>query len=105
MRRRHNENFRVSDAELAEVERIAKQWGTPRSEVWRRLLMTVKVIYDEELTLRDALQVNKKTFKLHKFLEKGDIPLYEAIRPVPELIRILDAKEIMKTVGRSKRDV
>lgn len=103
MQRRHNVNFRVSDAELAEIGRIAEHWGVPQSEVWRRLLTTVKVLYDSELTLSDALKPDKRTKKIMELLEKiGDPPLYEVMKPIPELIRILDAKEVMRMVKSDK---
>lgn len=96
-------NFRVSDAEFAEIRRIAEHWGVPHSEVWRRLLATVKVIYDSDLTLCDALKPDKRTAKIASLLAKiGDPPLYEVMRPIPELIKILDAKEVMRMVGRGE---
>lgn len=104
MQRKHNVNFRVSDVELAEIRRIAERWGVPHSEVWRRLLTTVKVLYNSDLTLSDALKPDERTLKIMKFLEKiGDPPLYKVMKSIPELIRILDAKEIMRMVRRGKR--
>lgn len=93
-------NFRVSEAELSEIKRISEQWGTPCSEVWRRLLTTVKVLYDSDLTLSDALAPSRWSFRLVKQINKlGDKPLHEVMRPIPELIKILDAKRVMASLG------
>jgi hypothetical protein len=103
MRLRHNENFRVSDDEHREIARMAKEWGVPRSEVWRRLLLTVRVLYDSDLMLSDVLKIDDKTFEIHQLLAEGhDLPLHEAMRPVPQLADILRAKETLSSLARSK---
>jgi hypothetical protein len=65
--------------------------------------MTIRVIYDSDLTLSDALVLNSRTAKMHRLLKDGDIPLYEAIRPIPDLIRVLEAKETIRALEKSKR--
>lgn len=104
MRLRHNENFRISDAERAEIERMAREWGVSRSSVWRKLLMTVKVLYDSDLMLSDALKIDDRTLEVHQLLAQGhDLPLHQAIRPIPNLIKILEAKSVMKTLELNRR--
>ncbi len=104
MRLRNNENFRVSDSERAEIERLAKEWGTPRSEVWRRLLMTVRVLYDSDLMLSDLVKINDSTFEIQQLLAQGhDLPLHQAMRPIPQLVDILRAKETLGSLERSKK--
>lgn len=103
MHLRHNENFRISGAERAEIVRMAKQWSVPRSEVWRRLLMTVRVLFDSDLLLSDSLRIDDKTFEIQQLLARGhDLPLHEAMRPIPQLVDILRAKETLSSLERSK---
>lgn len=103
-RRRNILTVRLDDSELATVKKLANDLEVPVAEVWRRLLTTVRVLYDSDLMLGDALRVSESTMGVHKLLEKdGDIPMYDAIKPIPELIRILEAKETIKVLEKSKR--
>jgi len=103
MRLKRNVNFRVSEDEWKEIERMAKQWGCPHSEVWRRLLYTVRVIYSPDLMLSDVLQINDETIEIHRLLARGhDMPLHEAMRPIPELASILRAKETLRLVEKER---
>lgn len=103
MRLKHYENFRTSDAERKEIARMAGEWEVPRSEVWRRLLMTVRVLFDSDLMLSDVLKIDDKTFEIQQLLAKGhDLPLHQAMRPVPQLADILRAKETLSSLERSK---
>lgn len=102
--RRNILTVRLNDSELATVKGLANDLGVPVAEVWRRLLTTVRVLYDSDLELGDALRVSERTMHIHRLLKKeGDIPLYNAIKPIPELIKILEAKEMLKALERSKR--
>jgi len=104
MRLKRNVNFRVDENEWREIERMARQWGCPHSEVWRRLLYTVRVIYSPDLMLSDVLQVNDETIEIHKLLARGrDMPLHRAMRSIPELARILRAKETFDLIEKEKR--
>ncbi|NVM57020.1 MAG: hypothetical protein HWN51_02720 [Desulfobacterales bacterium] len=103
-RRRNILTVRLDDSELVTVKKLANDLGVPVAEVWRRLLITVRVLYDSDLMLGDALRVSESTMGVHKLLKKdGDIPLYDAIKPIPELIRILEAKETIKVLEESKK--
>jgi len=103
VRFKHNVNFKVSDEELREIERLAEQMEVSRSEVWRRLLLTVRVLYSPDLTLADVLRNNEKTEEIHELLAQGhDLPLHEALRSIPELIEIIKAKETLKALEREK---
>jgi len=103
MRLKKNVNFRVSDDQYSEIERLAEQMGVSRSEVWRRLLLTVRVLYSPDLTLADVLRNNEKTEKIHELLAQGyDLPLHEALRSIPELIEIIKAKETLEALEREK---
>lgn len=104
MRRRNILTVRLDDTELASVKKLANDLDVPVAEVWRRLLTTVRVLYDSDLELGDALKVSKATMGIHRLLKKdGDIPLHEAIKPIPELIRILEAKETIRALEGSKK--
>jgi len=103
MRLKRNVNFRISDEQHSEIERLAEQMGVSRSEVWRRLLLTVRVLYSPDLTLADVLRNNEKTEKIHELLAQGhDLPLHEALRSIPELVKIIKAKETLKALEREK---
>lgn len=101
---RHNIlTVRLDDSELVAVKKLAADLEVPVAEVWRRLLFTVRVLYDSDLMLGDALRVSQRTMRVHRLLGKGgDIPLYEAIKPIPELIKILEAKDTIRVLERSK---
>lgn len=102
---RHNIlTVRLNDSELAAVRKLAKDLGTPVAEVWRRLLTTVRVLYDSDLMLSDALRPGKQTAKIFRLLKRdGDIPVYEAIKPIPELLDLLKAKEMLRALEISKK--
>jgi len=103
MRLKRNVNFRISDEQHSEIERLAEQMGVSRSEVWRRLLLTVRVLYSPDLTLADVLRNNEKTEEIHELLAQGhDLPLHEALRSIPELVKIIKAKETLKALEREK---
>jgi len=103
MRLKRNVNFRISDDQYSEIERLAEQMGVSRSEVWRRLLLTVRVLYSPDLTLSDVLRNNEETEKIHELLARGhDLPLHEALRSIPELIEIIKAKETLEALEREK---
>lgn len=86
--------FRITEDEREQVKRWSKDMGVTSTEVWRRLLLTIRVLYDSNMTLSDALRINKKTIKIYQLLsDEGDVPLYMAIKPIPEMIDILRVKE------------
>lgn len=98
MNLKYNVNFRISETEKRQIEQIAKDLGVTKSSVWRLLLATIRILYSD-LMLSDVLVVNKYTMKLHKLLQQGyDTPLSDAMRPIPELEKILKAKEIIRQI-------
>ena len=103
MARRNLLAIRVSDEELAHVRSMSKDWGVSQSEVWRRLLLTVRVLFSTELMLSDVLKINDRTFGIQQLLARGhDLPMHVAMRSIPELIRILEAKETMRSIEKTK---
>lgn len=97
-------HFRITEREAREISDLSDKMEVSESEVWRRVLMTIRVIYDSDLSLLDALVLNNRTAKIHRLLKRSDdIPLYEAIKPIPELIKILEAKETIRALKASKR--
>lgn len=104
MARRNILTVRLNDSELASVKKLAGDLESPIAEVWRRLLLTVRVLYDSELMLSDALRPSKRTAKIFRLLKRdGDIPLYQAIKRIPELLDLLKAKEMLRALERSKK--
>jgi hypothetical protein len=93
MRRRHVETIRLSDEEREVVENFAKDLGISRSEVWRRMLTHLWILYQEELSLDEALKDTAELVRVHEVLRTGtNIPLYKALKSVPELVEILRRK-------------
>ena len=78
-RKRHSVSFKVDDIELQIIEDIAKELGVPRGEAIRRALWVYRILYSEDLTVRDALY---DTFD-------PDGPLSKALKPIPELAYLL----------------
>lgn len=92
MRRRNIETIRLSDAEREIIENFARELGVSRSEVWRRMLTHLWVLYQEDLTLDEALRNTDELAEVHEVLKGTNIPLYKALKSVPELIEILRRK-------------
>jgi len=92
LRRRNVETIRLSDAEREIIENFARELGVSRSEVWRRMLTHLWVLYQEDLTLDEALTNTDELAKVHEVLKGTNIPLYKALKSVPELIEILRRK-------------
>jgi len=94
MRRKHIMTVRVDDVEREVIESLAKDLGVSRSEVWRRLLVTVAVIYSESLSLKDALRDIKDLEGVHRVLknEGVDIALSDALKSIPELGHLLSRR-------------
>jgi len=92
LRRRNIETIRLSDAEREIIENFARELGVSRSEVWRRMLTHLWVLYQEDLTLDEALTNTDELAKVHEVLKGTNIPLYKALKSVPELIEILRRK-------------
>lgn len=88
-RRRHIFTLRLTDEEMKETRRIAKKVGKPMADVWHTYHEFLKVFYSE-LTLGDALVINRHTMPIHKLLRgRGDPMLHKCMRPFAELIEIL----------------
>jgi len=92
LRRRNIETIRLSDAEREIIENFARELGVSRSEVWRRMLTHLWVLYQEDLTLDEALRNTDELAEVHEVLKGTNIPLYKALKSVPELIEILRRK-------------
>lgn len=92
MRRKHIETIRLSDAEHEIIGNFAKELGISRSEVWRRMLTHLWVLYQEDLTLDEALKDTDELAGVHKVLKGVNMPLYKALKSVPELIELMKRK-------------
>jgi len=92
LNRRNIETIRLSDVEKEIIENFAKDLGVSRSEVWRRMLTHLWVLYQEDLTLDEALRDVDELSKVHEVLKGLNIPLYKALKTVPELIEVLRKK-------------
>lgn len=94
LRRKHVETIRLSDAEYETIGNIAKDLGISRSEVWRKMLTHLWILYQDELSLNEALKDTKELTKVHEILKSANasLPLYKALKSVPELIEIMRRK-------------
>lgn len=79
-RKRHSVTFKVDDVEYQIIKDIAEAFGVPMGEAVRRALWVFRVLYAEDLTVRDALY---DTFD-------PDAPLSKALKPIPELSHLLN---------------
>ena len=92
LKRENITTIRLSDEELEAVNSLAKRMGISQSELWRRLLITVKVLYDGKLKLRDALKEDGELKGVHKILKRSDLTLARALKPIPEILRKLTSE-------------
>ena len=74
--------IRLDEQEYMMVTNLSKNLNTSKSEVFRRLLWTVRILFDPSLTAKDAL-----TSIVDNSESLGDI-----LKPLPELIRIIASK-------------
>ena len=94
LRRKHVMTVRVDDVEKEVVESLANDLGVSVSEVWRRLLVTVAVLYSDNLLLRDALREIKELEGVHRVLKRDNVNiiLSDALKSIPELGHVLDRR-------------
>jgi len=78
-RKRHSITFKVDDVERLMVKDIADALEVPMGEAVRRALWAFVILYDDNLSARDAL---RESFD-------PDAPLAHAVRPIPELAHVL----------------
>jgi len=79
-RKRHRVTFKVDDIELQIIKDMAEALGVPKGEAIRRALWVYRILYSENLTVRDALY---DTFD-------PDAPLSKALKPIPVLAHLLN---------------
>jgi hypothetical protein len=86
--------IRVDDVEFEVLESMAKDLGVSKSEVWRRLLVTVAVLYSDNLLLRDALQNVRELEGVHRVLQEQNVTLSlsAALKSIPELGHVLNRR-------------
>jgi len=73
MRRNRIIPVRFTEVEYRIISNLAKQMGISKSEVIRRLIWTVRVLFSPHLPLKKALMKTRGT------------SLVDALRPIPEL--------------------
>ena len=88
-KRKNVTTIRLNDDELEAVESLANRLGISQSELWRRLLITVKVLYDSKLKLRDALKEDEELKNIREILKRSDLTLARALKPIPEILKKL----------------
>lgn len=75
------QTFRVTKLEKQLIQSMSSKMKCSNSEVWRAILNTVAVLYNDNLTLKDAIDdsvmKNKTTFK-----KMSDEPLNKVIKSV-----------------------
>lgn len=74
-RKKHIITVRLDEFELSMVEDMADQLGVDMSEAIRRSLYVYRVLYDRNLKVKDAIIP----------FPDPDQPLYEVLKPIPEL--------------------
>lgn len=78
-RKKHSITFKVDEVELQMVKDIAAALEVPLGEAVRRAIWSFCILYDDKLTVREAL---------HESFDP-DAPLAHALKPIPELAYIL----------------
>lgn len=78
-RKRHSLTFKVDDIELQIVKDMSEALDVPKGEAIRRALWVYRILYSQDLTVKDALY---ETFD-------PDAPLSKALKPIPELSHLL----------------
>jgi len=78
-RKRHTLTFKVDDIELEIINDISKALNVSMGEAIRRCLWVFRILYDQNLKVKDAL---RKNFDPNE-------PLYSALKPIPELAYLL----------------
>lgn len=81
-RKKHSVTFKVDDVELQMIRDIAEALEVPLGEAVRRAIWAFCILYDDKLSVRDALH---ETFD-------PDAPLAHALKPIPELAHILEVE-------------
>ena len=76
--------IRVDKHDYDDITELAEALGISKSEVWRRLLATVRILYSDYITLREALSQD-----VEKVLDK---PLSSALKSLPELAEVVKTK-------------
>jgi len=92
LRRRNIETIRLDDAEREVIQGFARELGVSRSEVWRRILVHMWILYQEDLSLKEALRESDELQPVHNILKGINMPLYKALKSVPELVEVLRRK-------------
>ena len=86
MLKNHTLTVRLSDVEFDGVEKASKELGVSKSEVVRRFYWTIRVLFSDDITLKEAL-LNHDDIDCDK-------PLSAALRNIPELlIEIIEKKD------------
>ena len=89
MPRNYVHTLRLNRTEHEMIEEVAKELHTSKSEVWRRLLWTVRTIFSSYLPAREALS--------DVVLDEHEPTLADMLKPVPKLIDV-----VLKEMERRK---
>lgn len=78
MLKNHVLTVRLSDVEFEGIKTAAKELGVSKAEVVRRFYWTIRVLYSDKITLREALLNHNEV--------DCDQPLSATLRNIPELL-------------------
>jgi len=78
MNKNHTMTVRLNDIEFNGISDVAKKLGISKAEVLRRMFWTVRVLFSDKLSLKEAL--------LNSDDVNCDQPLSDALRNIPELL-------------------
>lgn len=88
MLKNHTLTVRFSDVEFEGITTAAEELGVSKSEVVRRFYWTIRVLYSDKITLREAL--------LNLDDVNCDKPLSTTLRNIPELLIEIIEKDGIK---------
>ena len=109
MRMSKRDYIRLTAEEYNLITDLASARGCPRSQIWRNLLKSVWVLYDEDLMLGDLLDLEKaghlrpEVERLVKLIDEKGLSLSQMTRPVDEVWRRLEERKLQIAIAEYKK--
>lgn len=91
--KQHHHHIVVDDGMNRYIDDLCLGLGLTRSEVWRRMLVTVRTLYSDNLKFADAIRDDSDMAPIHKALEGSNKTLVDALKPMSGLIQVLLSKK------------
>jgi len=91
--KQHHHHIVVDDGMNKYIDDLCHALGLTRSEVWRRMAVTVRTLYSDNLKFVDAIRDDADMAPIHKALEGSNKSLVEALKPMSGLIQSLLSKK------------